>query len=102
MTNKNNLIPMNQRTESEQRKIARSGGIASGIARNNKKSMKELINTLLNSPLDDFDILYEMPLPEKTHRAKVALGLVKSAESGNIKAFETLMCMIGEQPQNNE
>lgn len=102
MSNENNLIPMNKRTKSEQRKIAQSGGIASGISRNNKKSMKELLNTLLDSPLDDLEMLYEQPLPEKTHRAKVALGLVRSAENGNTKAFETLMCMIGEQPKNNE
>lgn len=102
MTNINNLIPMNKRTKSEQRKIAQSGGIASGISRNNKKSMKELLNALLDTPLDDLEMLYEQPLPEKTHRAKVALGLVQSAEKGNIKAFETLMCMIGEQPKNNE
>lgn len=95
MSNINNLIPMNKRTKDEQRKIARSGGIASGISRNNKKSMKELLNTVLNSPLSELDTIFDEPLPENTHKAKIALGLIKSAESGNIKAFETIMNMIG-------
>lgn len=96
MTNINNLIPMNKRTKSEQRKIAKSGGVASGIARNNKKSMKELINTILDSPLNDLDTIFEEPLPEKTHKAKIALGIIKTAESGNTKAFEAIMKMIDE------
>ena len=96
MSNINNLIPMNKRTESEQRKIAKSGGIASGISRNNKKSMKELLNAILNYPLSELDTMFEEPLPENTHKAKIALGLIKSAENGNIKAFETLMKMIDE------
>lgn len=37
-----NLIPFNKRTETEQKKIAREGGIASGAARRRKKSLKEL------------------------------------------------------------
>lgn len=102
MSNIENLIPMNQRTESEQRKIARSGGIASGISRNNKKSIKELINTILDSPLDDMDTFFETPLPEKTHRAKVALGIVKAAERGDIKAFQTLLKLTNEKEDNSD
>ena len=49
MSNKN-LIPFNERTEEEQRKIARQGGIASGVARRKKKTTGELINKMLSSP----------------------------------------------------
>ena len=41
MANEENLIPFNERTESEQRQIAQKGGIASGAARRRKRSMKE-------------------------------------------------------------
>ena len=66
------------------------------INKNNKKSIKELLNAILNYPLSELDTVFEEPLPENTHKAKIALGLIKSAESGNIKAFETIMNMIDE------
>jgi len=37
-----NLVPFNERTEEEQREIARQGGIASGEARRQKKLMKQI------------------------------------------------------------
>ena len=36
-----NLIPFNERTEEEQRKIQRKGGIASGKARREKADLKK-------------------------------------------------------------
>lgn len=45
--NDENLKPQNTRTKSEQRKIARMGGIASGEARRKKKAWKETLNMIL-------------------------------------------------------
>ena len=42
MANEQNLVPMDKRTEDEQREIARAGGIASGEARRKKKTLKEI------------------------------------------------------------
>lgn len=42
MANEQNLVPMDKRTEAEQREIARAGGIASGEARRKKKTLKEI------------------------------------------------------------
>ena len=36
------LIPLNQRTKNEQKEIARQGGIASGVARRQKKTLREI------------------------------------------------------------
>ena len=41
------LIPMNKRTEDEQKKIARQGGVASGKARLRKKHGRELMRAIL-------------------------------------------------------
>lgn len=41
MSNEQNLIPWNQRTESEQREYARQGGQKSGEVRRQRKAMKE-------------------------------------------------------------
>lgn len=47
MANEGNLIPFNKRTESEQRAIARKGGIASGKERLRKKYGKDLVRAIL-------------------------------------------------------
>ena len=41
-----NLIPQSMRTKEEQSRIATMGGIASGIARRNKKTMKQALEEL--------------------------------------------------------
>ena len=40
-----NLIPFNERTEEEQREIARQGGIASGEARREKATMRKTLES---------------------------------------------------------
>ena len=53
LANEENLIPFNERTESEKRKIATMGGIASGEARRKKATMIETLKAILdetNSP----------------------------------------------------
>ena len=51
--NDENLIPLTERTKSEQREIARLGGIKSGETRRKKKDTAQLINLMLTSKLDD-------------------------------------------------
>ena len=48
MANEENLIPMDERTENEQREIARKGGKKSGEARRRKKDMKAKMKLLLS------------------------------------------------------
>lgn len=50
--NPNKLVPQNMRTKQEQSEIAKKGGIASGEARREKKSMQEALKTLLATPID--------------------------------------------------
>jgi len=47
--NDDNLIPLNKRTKSEQRKIAKKGGRRSGAARRRKKSIKQMLSFILES-----------------------------------------------------
>ena len=53
MANDENLIPMNRRTKSEQRKIATAGGKASGAARRKKRDMRKAAEMLLNMPVSN-------------------------------------------------
>ena len=49
MSNNENLIPFNERTEEEVRAIAKKGGINSGKARKEKAALKKTLLTLLES-----------------------------------------------------
>lgn len=54
MANDENLIPQNRRTKSEQREIARLGGMVSGEMRRQRKSMREAMQIGM----------FELELPE--------------------------------------
>lgn len=51
--NDENLIPFNKQTESEQRAIAKKGGIASGKARRQKADLRRAMQEALNSTFTD-------------------------------------------------
>lgn len=50
MANEKNLIPNSERTPSELREMARKGGIASGQARRQKKTLSELAKMIAENP----------------------------------------------------
>jgi hypothetical protein len=83
MANDENLIPLNERTKSEQRAIATAGGIASGEARRKRKTLKEELLLLLS---------------EGDTQHSVTLALIEKAMSGDTKAFEIIRDTIGEKP----
>ena len=81
-----NLIPFNERTEEEQRKIARQGGIASGEARREKATFKKTLEMLLD----------EKNSKGKTYRELITLGQIKSAVAGKADNFKTILALLGE------
>lgn len=82
--NEENLIPFNQLTEEEQRKIASKGGKASVKARRERKALKEELILLLS---------------KGDTQEKISLALIKQALDGNTKAFEVIRDTIGEKPK---
>lgn len=94
MANEENLIPMNQRTESEAREIGRRGGIASGEARRKKKTLGDILTQLLELPCSDTDELVrdfpDVPPEEMTNLFSISAGLFKKAQKGDIKAIELI------------
>lgn len=81
--NDENLIPFNQLTQSEQRKIASAGGKASGEARRARKTLREELLLLLS---------------EGETQKSVSVALLQKAMDGDVKAFEVLRDTIGERP----
>lgn len=101
--NDSNLIPMNQRTESEQREITRKGGIESGKARRRKKTLKDISKTFLNARADDSftEQLKEAGFEddEMTNAAAIIVSLADNFFAfGNMKAAELLFKYSGEDP----
>lgn len=88
MANAENLIPFDERTESEQREIARKGGIASGASRRAYRSLKQAAKAFFkendNAAMQLIQALYE------------------EAANGNVKALEKLQDLIGETVQREE
>lgn len=100
-TNKN-LIPFNERTEDEQREIARQGGIASGNARREKKTIQKILAELLDSEIKDspqFAKLASKMGVESDKSVKdifTMVCLLNSVKSGNLGDLERLSKLLGE------
>lgn len=90
MANEKNLIPFNDRTESEKRKIAKMGGIASGKARKEKATMKKTLEMLLD----------EKNKKGKTYRELSTLGLIKGAVDGKAENYKIILQLLGELTQD--
>lgn len=107
MANKENLIPFNERTESEQREIAKQGGIASGRARRRRRSMKEAADYYLSLPETDRRtvnrLLRDAIDPEDIdNQMAVVAGIAAQAKWGDARAASVLLKMLGEDaPQED-
>lgn len=102
MSNEKNLIPFNERTESEQRKIAQKGGIASGAARRRKRSMREAADYYLSLPETDRRrvnaMLRDSIEPEDIdNQMSVVMGIATAAKQGDSRAANVLLKMLGEE-----
>ena len=102
MSNEKNLIPFNERTESEQREIAQKGGIASGAARRRKRSMRQAADYYLSLPETDRRrvnaMLRDQIEPEDgDNQMAVIVGIAEQAKRGNPQAATVLLKMLGEE-----
>lgn len=92
MANNENLKPFDTLTEKEQREIRSKGGKASGEARRAKKTMKEMLDYLLEKEINNKQ-------GEKVNTQEaITLALLKQALNGNVKAYEVIRDTIGEKP----
>ena len=103
MANEKNLKKNSERTPSELREMTRKGGIKSGEARRNKKTMREALEMLMfDVELDEAakDKLRGAGISEKdfNNQMLITLGLMKKAREGDVQAYNTICSMIGEKP----
>lgn len=99
------LIPMNERTEEEQKRIVSKGGKASGAARRRKRTIRDAARLILSMSVQDTDTIetlkaagIENPGGLNNLEAMVAVAIAK-AKAGDLKALEFIRDSIGENPQ---
>ena len=109
MSNANNLKngeATQFRTGEEQVEIARQGGIASGKARREKKTIQKILADLLDSEIKDspqFAKLASKMGVESDKSVKdifTMVCLLNSVKSGNLGDLERLSKLLGEDKQN--
>ena len=103
MANENkNLIPFNERTESEQREIARQGGIASGKARREKQKTQQILADLVSIKNKDLAMFQKLATKLgldgdiSIHEVFTLTCLLNSVKSGNLGDLERLSKLLGE------
>lgn len=87
-----NLIPTNKRSKEEAKRLGKKGGIASGKARREKKTLRQCLEILLERTLKDKKGI------EMSGAEAVSLKVFEKALKGDIRAFEVLRDTAGQKP----
>lgn len=93
MANNENLIPMNERSQSEAREFGKKGGIASGEARRQKKAMREVLEMALEMPHFNLDG------EQSTKAEAVVSALIQKAIDGDTSAARLIIQSIDGLPK---
>lgn len=100
MANEKNLIPLNKRTKSQQREIAKKGGQASAKKRAEAKTSREIIEMLdaLTVTGANAATMETLGIPEnmRTQQTLRLLALHKRAAQGDAQANKLLLEIRGE------
>ena len=107
MPNEKNLIPMDQRSKSEARELGRNGGIASGVSRRRKRSLKEAADLYLSLPVSDRKMWNKISRrgvdPEDIdNQMAMIIGLTTAAAAGDAKAAKVIVDLLGEDAHSEE
>ena len=92
MANEKNLRPFNTLTESEQRRIRRKGGKASGAKRRQLKTLAEELRALLSEDVVD------VKGRKMNTQTAISTALIKAAIRGDVKAFNAIRDTLGQKP----
>lgn len=90
--NAGNLTPV--RSVEEARDKGRKGGLASGVSRRDRKTLRAMLEMLMDMPAATEDG------PAKSNREAMAVAIVQRALAGDVKAFEVVRDTLGEKPRD--
>lgn len=100
--NENNLIPNEERTPSERRENARKAGIASGKARREKKTIKNILSEFLDGQIKDSPHFSKLAAKMGIESSKsikdifTMICLINSVKNGDLSDLERLGKLLGE------
>lgn len=102
VANEQNLVPLNQRTKSEQREIQSKGGVASGESRRKTKTFREAMLAILDSDITDEEQRAALELLglAPTYRNRISLANVIKAADGDGVATALVRDTVGEKPRD--
>lgn len=106
MANEENLIPFNEMTEKEQRKIASKGGKASAKARAERKLIAEQMKLLLSLPLKDEKAKAKLEslgidADNIDNQMAMIISMWNKAIKGDVQAFNSIRDTVGEKPKDD-
>lgn len=107
MPNEQNLVPLNQRTKSEQREIQSAGGTASGASRRRKHSLKACADLYLSLPPADCRRWNKIARQGVAHedidnQMAMVIGLTERAIKGDARAAKVIIDLLGEKPEEEK
>lgn len=107
MPNEKNLIPMDQRSQSEARDLGQKGGIASGVSRRRKRSLKEAADLYLSLPVSDRKMWNKISRrgvdpDDIDNQMAMVIGLTMAATAGDAKAAKVIVDLLGEDAHSEE
>ena len=107
MPNEKNLIPMDQRSKSEARELGRNGGMASGVSRRRKRSLKEAADLYLSLPVSDRKMWNKISRrgvdpDDIDNQMAMIIGLTVAATAGDAKAAKVIVDLLGEDAHSEE
>lgn len=110
MAKEDNLVSLADRTTEEQREIARMGGVASGEARRQKKSLREKAKLLMSlSVKDQQDLSKAKELGLNTEDIDIEmmnlihmLNIIKKENFNSVGAFNSIKDLTEEKTDMNE
>ena len=111
MPNEKNLMPIQEvnsnRTREQHSEDSRKGGIASGISRRRKRSLKEAADLYLSLPVSDRKMWNKISRrgvdPEDIdNQMAMIIGLTIAATAGDAKAAKVIVDLLGEDAHSEE
>ena len=106
MANEQNLIPFTAMTESQQRAIASKGGKASAKARQERKTVQNMLTKYFDSKISDDKQLKKLAEKigiegdESVKYLYTVVCAMNTLKKGELKDLKLIMELLGETPQS--
>ena len=111
MPNEKNLMPIQEvnsnRTREQHSEDSRKGGVASGVSRRRKRSLKEAADLYLSLPVSDRKMWNKISRhgvdpDDIDNQMAMIIGLTMAATAGNAKAAKIIVDLLGEDSHSEE